>query len=54
MRRLGERIADEPERARPLLARTESVLDGPGVLPDAPDEAAAEAWLRRVRRAFYR
>jgi predicted nucleotidyltransferase len=54
VRRLGERIADDPDRARPLLARTEAVLDGSGVLPDAPDEAAAEAWLRRVRRACYR
>jgi predicted nucleotidyltransferase len=53
VRRLGEAIADEPERARPLLAGTEAVLDGPGVLPEVPDEAAAEAWLRRVRRAFY-
>ena len=53
VRRLGEWIAEQPERARPLLARAESVLDGPGVLPQAPDEAAADAWLRRVRRAFY-
>lgn len=53
VRGLGEWIAEEPERARPLLARAETVLDAPGVLPDAPDEAAAEAWLRRVRRAFY-
>jgi uncharacterized protein len=53
VRRLGEAIADDPDRARPLLARAEAVLDGPGVLPDAPDEAAAEAWLRRVRRAHY-
>ncbi|WP_042395766.1 nucleotidyltransferase domain-containing protein [Streptacidiphilus carbonis] len=53
VRRLGEWIAEQPERAQPLLARAESVLDGPGVLPVAPDEAAADAWLRRVRRAFY-
>lgn len=53
VRRLGEAIADDAERARPVLARTEAVLDGPGVLPEAPDEAAAEDWLRRVRRAFY-
>ena len=54
VRRLGEAIADDPERARPLLARTEAALDRPGVLPQAPDEAAAEEWLRGVRRAFYR
>jgi predicted nucleotidyltransferase len=53
VRRLGEEIADRPERAEPLLARAERVFDGPGVLPAAPDEAAADAWLRRVRRAFY-
>ena len=54
VRGLGEAIADDPERARPLLARTEAALDRPGVLPDAPDEAAAEAWLRRVRRSRFR
>jgi hypothetical protein len=53
VRALGEWIAEEPERARPLLARAEAALDAPGVLPDAPDEAAAEDWLRQVRRAFY-
>ncbi|MFC1416894.1 nucleotidyltransferase domain-containing protein [Streptacidiphilus cavernicola] len=54
VRRLGEAIAEQPERARPLLARAEAALDRPGVLPEAPDTAAADAWLRRVRRAFYR
>lgn len=53
VRRLGEWIAEDPERARPLIARAEAVLDTGGVLPEAPDEAAADAWLRRVRRAFY-
>ncbi|MEY9963783.1 hypothetical protein ABIA33_001816 [Streptacidiphilus sp. MAP12-16] len=53
VRRLGEWIAEDPERARPLIARAEAVLDTGGVLPEAPDEAAADAWLHRVRRAFY-
>ncbi|MFC1434849.1 DNA polymerase beta superfamily protein [Streptacidiphilus sp. N1-3] len=54
VRALGEAIADAPERARPLLARTEAVLAAPGALPAEPDRAAAEDWLRRVRRAFFR
>ncbi len=54
VRALGARIADHPERARSLLAAAEARLDAPGVLPAAPNEAAAEAWLRRVRAAFYR
>jgi predicted nucleotidyltransferase len=53
VRRLGERIAGDPERARPLLARTEALFESRGVLPDEPDRAAADAWLRRVRRAFF-
>ncbi|MER5433564.1 nucleotidyltransferase domain-containing protein [Streptomyces sp. NPDC002588] len=53
-RRFGEEVAADPEAAAPLLhefeekfARTRSVL------PEQPDETAAEAWLRRVRRHFY-
>jgi hypothetical protein len=30
-----------------------SHTDCPGVLPERPDTAAAEAWLLRVRREFY-
>lgn len=54
VRALGEEFAERPERAGVFLARAETRLDGPGVLPAAPDEAAAEAWLRRVRAAYYR
>lgn len=54
VRALGEEYARHPERAQSLLTDAEERLAGPGVLPSAPDEAAAEAWLRRVRAAFYR
>lgn len=49
VRALGERIADRPELATDLLADAEHRFGRPGVLPAAPDEAPAEAWLRRVR-----
>jgi hypothetical protein len=37
-----------------MIADAEQIFDLPGVLPDEPDIAAAEAWLLRVRREFYR
>ncbi len=49
VRALGEAVAAEPHRAEALLARTAETLQRPGALPAAPDEAAADAWLRRVR-----
>ncbi|MDI5961615.1 DNA polymerase beta superfamily protein [Streptantibioticus silvisoli] len=54
VRELGESFAAAPLRAETFLARAADRLDAPGVLPEAPDEAAADAWLRRVRAAFYR
>jgi uncharacterized protein len=53
VRALGETFAADPEQAQAFLARAESLLDRPGVLPAAPDEPAAESWLRRVRARFY-
>ena len=53
VRELGECYADRPELAAALLADAESRLNRPGVLPTAPDEAPAEAWLRRVRAAYF-
>lgn len=53
VRRLGEEIADRPEVADQLLADAEAAFDRPGVLPAEPDVAAAEDWLRRVRRAYW-
>jgi predicted nucleotidyltransferase len=40
-------IADEALRA------AGEAFDAPGVLPDRPDKAAAEAWLQDVRRAYW-
>jgi predicted nucleotidyltransferase len=51
VRELGERFARRPAEAAGLLAAAEARFDRPGVLPAAPDEAPAEAWLRRVRVA---
>ncbi|MCQ4040799.1 DNA polymerase beta superfamily protein [Streptantibioticus rubrisoli] len=53
VRALGVRIAAEPDHALPLLSRAEDRFARPGALPEAPDEAAAEAWLRTVRAALY-
>jgi hypothetical protein len=50
----GERVAADPAAALPLLRHYEAAFDEtPTVLPERPDEAAAEAWLRRVRGLFY-
>ncbi|WP_405609233.1 DNA polymerase beta superfamily protein [Streptomyces sp. NBC_00076] len=50
----GDRVAADPSAALPLLRRYESAFDETrSVLPQEPDEAPAQAWLRRVRRHFY-
>ena len=50
----GERVAADPAAALPLLRHYEAAFDEtPTVLPERPDEAAAEAWLHRVRGLFY-
>jgi uncharacterized protein len=50
----GERVAADPASALPLLRQYEDAFDaGPAALPDQPDEAPVEAWLRRVRAHFY-
>ncbi|MGC0328541.1 hypothetical protein RKD23_001531 [Streptomyces sp. SAI-170] len=52
--RFGEQVAADPEAATPLLSHFEAAFaETPSALPAQPDEAAAEAWLRRVRRRFY-
>ncbi|MFC4504316.1 MULTISPECIES: DNA polymerase beta superfamily protein [Streptomyces] len=52
--RFGEEVAADPEAALPLLrAFEEKFEDTRSALPDQPDERAAEAWLRRVRRHFF-
>lgn len=53
-REFGEDVAARGvDVARDVLARAEETFDKPGVLPDRPDEAAAEAWLQDVRRAYW-
>jgi predicted nucleotidyltransferase len=50
--RFGEQITKDPTAASSLLAHYEHAFDTTkSALPDAPDEAAAEAWLHRVRDA---
>ncbi|MFI5961891.1 DNA polymerase beta superfamily protein [Streptomyces asoensis] len=52
--RFGEQVADDPEAALPLLRGFEEAFAGTrSVLPEQPDETAADAWLRRVRKEFY-
>ncbi|MFF8194986.1 DNA polymerase beta superfamily protein [Streptomyces bobili] len=52
--RFGEQVADDPETALPLLRRYETAFEeARSVLPGQPDERAADAWLRKVRRHFY-
>lgn len=53
-RDFGERVAADPDAALPLLRYYEAAFDTSAtVLPDQPDESAAEAWLRRVRERFW-
>jgi predicted nucleotidyltransferase len=52
--RFGEEVARDAEAAVPLLRRFEAAFaQTRSVLPEQPDETAADAWLRRVRRHFY-
>ncbi|WP_035853509.1 nucleotidyltransferase domain-containing protein [Cryptosporangium arvum] len=52
-REFGDRVAVDPEVARPVLAAArEKFADATSPLPAAPDEPAVEAWLRRVRKEY--
>lgn len=52
-REFGERVTAGTEHARSALTAAEDAFSRPGALPERPDTAAAEAWLLRVRAAFY-
>lgn len=53
-RAFGDLVAaGETYRAEQALRDAEEMFDKPGVLPDKPDEAAAEAWLLRVRAEMW-
>ena len=50
----GERVAAEPDAARPFMAEAEERFGtARSVLPRVADSAAAEDWVLRVRRAFW-
>jgi uncharacterized protein len=50
----GERIeAGDLALARQALSDAEDMFNRPGMLPDHPDEVAAERWLRSVRSAYW-
>jgi predicted nucleotidyltransferase len=50
----GERVAADASAARSLLREYETAFgETRTVLPERPDEAPVEAWLRRVRAHFY-
>jgi len=54
-RAFGQRVAaGNLDMARGAIRAAEEAFDRPGVLPDRPDEAAAEAWLQDVRRAYWK
>ncbi|GHB32790.1 hypothetical protein GCM10010306_027670 [Streptomyces umbrinus] len=52
--RFGEQVAADAMAALPLLQHYESAFDETrSALPEQPDEAPVEAWLRRVRAHHY-
>lgn len=52
--RFGEEVAADAMVALPMLRHFEAAFDSTvSALPARPDEAPAEAWLRRVRAAHY-
>ena len=53
-REFGERVAaGDLDLAAKALTDAEAVFDRPGALADHPDMAAAEAWLKDVRTAYW-
>jgi uncharacterized protein len=52
--RFGQEVAANAEAALPMLQEFEEAFATTrSVLPDHPDQAPVEAWLRRVRAHFY-
>ncbi|MEV6791275.1 nucleotidyltransferase domain-containing protein [Streptomyces sp. NPDC051320] len=50
----GEEVAADAMAALPMLQQYETAFDETrSALPEQPDEAPAEAWLRRVRTHYY-
>ena len=52
-REFGRRVGDDASIGQRAIAFAEVSFDQPGALPERPDEAAAEAWLHRVRAAHF-
>ncbi|HTJ71634.1 MAG TPA: nucleotidyltransferase domain-containing protein [Actinospica sp.] len=53
-RAFGERVAADPQVAAPYMAEAQERFGAArSVLAEEPDYKAAEAWLLRVRRAFW-
>jgi uncharacterized protein len=53
VRKLGETVAEDPDRAADLVSSAEQRFNAPGVLPEKADQAAVEAWLQKVREHYY-
>jgi uncharacterized protein len=50
----GEQVAADPQAAVPFMAEAEArFASARTALPETPDTAAVEAWVLRVRRAFW-
>jgi uncharacterized protein len=50
---LARQIVRSPEVGERVIRSAQEAFETPGVLPEAPDEAVVDAWLRRVRAEFY-
>lgn len=51
----GDQVAADPQAVVPFLAAAQARFDeARTVLPEAPAEGAAAAWLKRVRAEYYR
>lgn len=49
----GEKCAEDPDAAIELMAWAEEQFNGPTALPEAPNKAEVEKWLRLVREVFW-
>jgi uncharacterized protein len=49
----GEKCAEDPSVAEELMSSAEDKFNGPTALPEAPNKAEVEKWLRLVREVFW-
>lgn len=49
----GEKCAEDPDAAIELMSKAEDEFNGPTALPQEPNKAVVEDWLRLVREVFW-